>query len=286
MSLPYYKRFPRDYLDGCVGMPFELRAGYGMILDLIYLKDGRLPLDKPWIAGHLGCSVRMVSKIIDGLIEAGKLVMSDNHVTNKRADKVIEETRKYRDKQAEIASLPRKNNDLPQPKPSQSESDTERKNPPTPKGEKVGLFDDQEFEQFWAAYPKRVAKVAARKAFLKAIAKTDLRTIIRAVETAKLTRDWAKNDGQFVPYPATWLNDGRWADDVGATIHPFLAPEPAHAYDPWPDRARSWIIDDGWNSVDWGPAPNKPGCRMDPRYIREQEALGVKWSHGIRMVAE
>lgn len=125
MGLPYYKRFPRDFLEACVGMPFELRAGYGMILDLIYLKDGRLPLDKPWIAGHLGCSVRMVTKIVDGLVAAGKLTVSDGVISNKRADKIVEETRKYRDNQAENASGPRKNNDLREPEISQSDIDTE-----------------------------------------------------------------------------------------------------------------------------------------------------------------
>jgi uncharacterized protein YdaU (DUF1376 family) len=271
MSLPYYKRFPRDYLEGCVGMPFELRAGYGMILDLIYMKDGRMPLDKPWIAGHLGCSVRMVSKIIDGLVEAGKLVVSDNHVTNKRADKVIEETRKYRDKQAEIASLPRKNNDLPQPKSSQSESYTERKNPLTPKGEREGEgLVERQFEAFWAAYPKKRAKADARKAFLKALKRATVQDIAKGLKRDKVSADWVKSDGQFIPYPASWLNAARWEDENVIPFHGAFVEAPAHDnVDPWPARIREWQRSGDWKSGDWGPPPDSPKTEVAARYLKD-----------------
>jgi uncharacterized protein YdaU (DUF1376 family) len=277
MALPYYKRFPRDYLDGCVGMSFELRAGYGMILDLIYLKDGRLPLDKPWIAGHLGCSVRMVSKIIEGLVEAGKLVVSDNHITNKRADKVIEETRKYRDKQAEIAALPRKNNDLREPKPSQSESDTERKNPLTPKGEREreGLVERQ-FEAFWAAYPKKRAKADARKAFLKALKRATVQDIAKGLKRDKVSADWVKSDGQFIPYPASWLNAARWEDENVIPFHgAFVEAPPPDNVDPWPARIREWQRSGDWKSGDWGPPPDSPKTEVAARYLDEVRALGA-----------
>ena len=283
MSLPYYKRFPRDYLEGCVGMPFELRAGYGMILDLIYMKDGRMPLDKPWIAGHLGCSVRMVSKIIDGLVEAGKLVVSDNHVTNERADKVIEETRKYRDKQAEIASLPRKNNDLPQPKPSQSESYTERKNPLTPKGEREseGLVERQ-FEAFWASYPKKRAKGDAKKAFLKALKRASVHDIAKGLKRDKVSADWVKDGGQFIPYPASWLNASRWEDENVIPFHgAFAETKPVDTTDPWPARVSEWRQTGEWQSGGWGPPPSSPRCELPRHYIDENPAAPL-----LKMAAE
>lgn len=115
-------------------------------------------------------------------------------------------------------------------------------------------------------------------------AKTD-RNLSVDREAERFRNHAQQHDRRCADWAAAWRN---WVDKAIERAPSLgIAQTPAaQAYDPWPDRARSWIIDDGWNSVDWGPAPNKPGCRMDPRYIREQEALGVKWSHGIRMVAE
>lgn len=74
------------------------------------------------------------------------------------------------------------------------------------------------FEQFWKAYPRRVGKGAAEKAFTKIrISDSLLKTILSAIETAKLTPAWLKDDGQFIPHPATWLNQRRWEDEIAPT---------------------------------------------------------------------
>lgn len=69
------------------------------------------------------------------------------------------------------------------------------------------------FDAFWAAYPKKVGKDAAKKAFDKR--KPDgklLDDMLRAVAKQKQMPGWIKDNGQFVPNPATWLNQGRWMD--------------------------------------------------------------------------
>lgn len=121
MSLPYYKRFPRDFLEGSIGMSLETKGAYAIVLDLIYMRDGRLPDDARYIAGQLGCSVRKWTAIRSELIDAGKLTVTNGIITNFRADYLTEESRKYQDKQAEIAGNPRKNNPLRQPQASQPE---------------------------------------------------------------------------------------------------------------------------------------------------------------------
>jgi uncharacterized protein YdaU (DUF1376 family) len=125
VSLPYYKRFPRDFLDGSIGMSLEVKGAYAIVLDLIYMRDGRLPDDARFIAGQLGCSVRKWSAIREELIARGKLKVESGIISNFRADYLLEETRKYRDKMAENAATPRKNKDLAEPKPSHTDTDTE-----------------------------------------------------------------------------------------------------------------------------------------------------------------
>lgn len=71
-----------------------------------------------------------------------------------------------------------------------------------------------EFEQFWQAYPRKVGKKAALKAWHAAKDKPDLLRILSALAAAKQSPDWTKENGKFIPHPATWLNQGRWDDEV------------------------------------------------------------------------
>lgn len=65
------------------------------------------------------------------------------------------------------------------------------------------------FETFWSAYPRRIAKAEARRAFDKAMRKTTLETILSALESYK------KHKPEYADFchPATWLNGERWADE-------------------------------------------------------------------------
>lgn len=74
------------------------------------------------------------------------------------------------------------------------------------------------FAQFWEVYPKKVGKDAAIKAFKKINPDEALmQTILEAVGKQKLSRQWQENGGQYIPYPATWLNGHRWEDEIETT---------------------------------------------------------------------
>lgn len=70
-----------------------------------------------------------------------------------------------------------------------------------------------DFDGFWVAYPRKVGKDAARKAYASAVKRIDgpdpPGLLIGALERVKATWD----DAQFIPHPATWLNQGRWQDE-------------------------------------------------------------------------
>ena len=73
------------------------------------------------------------------------------------------------------------------------------------------------FEQFWAAYPKKKSKATALKAFQK-IRDVPLETMLAALEVQKRSRDWLKGGGQYIPYPATWLNQRRFEDEEAISV--------------------------------------------------------------------
>ncbi|MBZ9894226.1 hypothetical protein LB545_07695 [Mesorhizobium sp. BR1-1-6] len=66
-----------------------------------------------------------------------------------------------------------------------------------------------DFDVFWAAYPRRISKGAARTAFEKAIRKTDLETMLAAI------RDYQRFKPERIDFkhPATWLNQECWDDE-------------------------------------------------------------------------
>ena len=41
-----------------------------------------------------------------------------------------------------------------------------------------------------------------------------VREILSALEKQKQSSQWQKDNGQFIPYPTTWLNGKRWEDDL------------------------------------------------------------------------
>lgn len=80
----------------------------------------------------------------------------------------------------------------------------------------------EQFDSFWASYPRKIGKEAARKAFTKALTKTTAEKIMDGVERLRI--EVAGKDQQFTPHAATWLNAGRWDDEVA---HPTLSVVPA-----------------------------------------------------------
>lgn len=111
-GLPYYKAYPRDFIEGTIGMDFETKGAYRLVLDLIYMQGGKLPDDARYISGQLGCSVRKWNAIRDRLLEAGKLDLFEGFISNKRARKELESLRKLQEQNAENRRGANKNKDL------------------------------------------------------------------------------------------------------------------------------------------------------------------------------
>jgi hypothetical protein len=75
------------------------------------------------------------------------------------------------------------------------------------------------FDLFWSAYPRREGKGRAEKAWVKAVRLASPENIVEAVHATK----WAE-EKQFIPLPASWLNDRRWEDEL-AGMRPRRASE-------------------------------------------------------------
>lgn len=88
----------------------------------------------------------------------------------------------------------------------------------TPSATTAASTDDR-FENFWSAYPKKTGKEAARKSWSKVPKPADtLQAILKALVWQRESEQWNKEGGQFIPNPATYLNQQRWLDEPPAQV--------------------------------------------------------------------
>lgn len=81
----------------------------------------------------------------------------------------------------------------------------------------TALRADDGFEEFWITYPRKKSRADAEKAWRKLAPSPELRQRIYAsVAAQRGSVDWTKDGGQFIPYPATWLNGHRWEDALSS----------------------------------------------------------------------
>ena len=145
----------------------------------------------------------------------------------KRAGKVFEkrerEAERYESKIAATISATETGAETTQSiaKKSIANKSTEKNSTTTPlfpKGEDATLpinLQEKRFEEFWAAYPKKNGKQAAFKSWQRIKPTSELHNkIMEAVTTAKQTEQWQRENGRYIPNPTTWLNQGRWDDEI------------------------------------------------------------------------
>lgn len=83
-----------------------------------------------------------------------------------------------------------------------------------PSQTKIDDVKQQKFDEFWKVYPRKVGKLAAKKAWGRIKPAPGLYDkILLAVEQQKKNLQWQRDNGQYIPHPSTWLNQGRWDDE-------------------------------------------------------------------------
>lgn len=70
---------------------------------------------------------------------------------------------------------------------------------------------ENEFLEFWNLYPKKKKKKEALNAWLKVA--PPIQPVLNAIMWQKQQQDWVKEDGKFIPHPATYINGHRWEDE-------------------------------------------------------------------------
>lgn len=88
------------------------------------------------------------------------------------------------------------------------EEGKERKEPP----KKLTSYTHPEFSKFYEAYPKKEAREAAYKMWLRH--NPPLEDCLRVVRARLSGGSWKLSERQFIPNPSTFINQRRWEDEV------------------------------------------------------------------------
>lgn len=108
------------------------------------------------------------------------------------------------------------------PRKAQAEAEAEAETTKARKAKSTTLIIPPGFEAFWSAYPRKIGKRAAMTAWARLKVNGSFDKVLAAVEQQKRSEQWMRDGGQFIPHPATWLNQGRWDDEPASAIAPSL----------------------------------------------------------------
>ena len=75
------------------------------------------------------------------------------------------------------------------------------------------------FDEFWKVYPRKSGKGDAQKAWDKLRPDKSLfDKIIAALSLAVKCDQWQRDNGQYIPNPATWIRQRRWEDEYSSAL--------------------------------------------------------------------
>lgn len=229
----YVKLFPELYTGSMVGAGCSVFAVWTYALANSDA-GGYVELNPKLLAMVLGGSVQEIEQAIDFLMrpdpdsrsktEEGRRIVKEGQflyrLVNYEKYRAIRDKQDRREYQREWDRKKRPSGHKRSASPTQS--DTVRHSPTGPTQAEADTNTpltppggDARFADFWKVYPKKVAKAQALRAWRKIKPSAELAAeIIAAVGAYARTPAWTKDSGQYIPHASTFLNQGRWEDEL------------------------------------------------------------------------
>lgn len=184
--LAYFSFHPADYLLDTTDLTLSQHGAYLMLM-LRYYWQGGLARDDIYRA----CRTDQDRADVD-LVIARYFHVDGDAITHNRIDRELEKIARFVEHQSKAG------------KASGIARAAKSSAPKHTKGNGVA----EGFGEFWAAYPKKVDKGHAEKAWRK-VKSSDVPAILSAVKEQSLL--W--RDPQYIPYPAKWINGKQWQNE-------------------------------------------------------------------------
>lgn len=163
---------------------------------------------------------------------------------------------------------------------------------PSPASDRKKLSIETKFDTWWALYPNKVGKGAARRKFFE-VAKAKPDGVTYEQIMAGLQRYVAKTDDRPWCQPLTWLSQGRWSDEPndgkqpgGRIVVTTKAAEQRQISEAeWRLMLEKWLKTPNWSRAA-GPAPNDPATWAPPTLLAEYGIEPGKAHPAVRRQAE
>jgi uncharacterized protein YdaU (DUF1376 family) len=274
----WYKMNPVDWNDGTDDLTLEQEGAYLRICNAIYISERPIRDNMFVVAGLLRCSDRKARRLVDDLVKAGKLVIEDGHIVNRRAvDEVSARVRLRMERQsngsrggvksAETRAKQLKTNDVPQANASsKNEAEEirleERREPLTPSKKFAnpsvilqGEVDVMTAQHFASHCEEKHKPLSSQQAEGICAVLREVRSLGgNPAEALKLAirRGWVSLEIEYL------RNQG----------FPFKV-APAAASVDWAARIAAWRIDPSDWIHAWGPKPDETGCKAPSELLRQ-----------------
>lgn len=159
-----------------------------------------------WLSSRCQCSERKITEAISKLKKLGMITFSAFDGRTRTLRSCLEKT----------ATPPSKNHEAASQKLLHSNKES---NKGSNKEKSISIDDDDGFEEFWDAYPKKVEKKAAQAIWDKLKPNPELRQIILADLRHRLEPGgaWYRKEKQYIKNASGYLNGRRWEDETEVT---------------------------------------------------------------------
>lgn len=210
----FFKLYIGDYQRDTAHLSVTEHGAYLLMLQHYYATEKPLPTGKS-LHRMLRAQERSEREAIDTIVTQF-WKETDSGLVNPRSDREIGKAEHQRSVNKEIGKLggrPKRiktesvSESEPNDNPNQTPDTRHQTNTPKPPA-----AAPDGFAQFWQRYPKKVGRPAAERAFRSAKLNGHLPEVLADVEAKARSPGWTKDGGQFVPNPATYLNQRRWED--------------------------------------------------------------------------
>lgn len=220
---PAFQFYAADYLASSKVQRMSLEAEGAYIRLLAYSwQDGWIPTDLAKLARMCKCSLKKMTSLWEEHLSECFVSDGAGHLVNERLEGVRKALLDFKANRSQAGSSgaakrwhshssaiaePLANDSIP----VSISISNKREHTPASAG---GYSDD--FERFWAAYPKKTGKGDAFKSWKKN-GHPGIDHIVAVLELAKKSTGWLKENGEYIPNPSTWLNQKRWDDEYSGT---------------------------------------------------------------------
>lgn len=228
----YYSFHIGDYIKQTVHLTPMEDICYRRLLDMYYETEQPIPTETDRVSRRL----RLDTELVDSVLKEF-FTLTESGWKNERCEAEISSYHVKADtarSNGKLGGRPKKTQSVSDRNPAESGSKANQE--PITNNQYINPSPSEKpdagFAEFWKAYPKKKNKGDALKAWAKLKAKREtLVLILGALSWQTKAHDWTKESGQFIPYPASYLNSQSWLDEPTGqpSAQPTMTREEAEA---------------------------------------------------------